>query len=130
MVFAAMLRGVAVPIVHAHEHMPSAPISASGDVAVVATDCDPASHAAATDAAVDAACDGMTHQHASTKSKPGSERTAKICSGDGLCCGVLLSLEAAAAAAPDKYMPESVRIVTPAGVEPAGLDRPPSRLSV
>ena len=127
MAVAAIVRGFAIPVVHAHEHMPLAPVSANSDAAALGTDCDPASHAAATDTAVDAACADMTHEHPSEKSK---EHTAKVCSGSGACCGVLLTVDTRKSAAPDKYMPESVRALVLAGVQPAGLDRPPSFNSI
>jgi hypothetical protein len=123
MAFAAVLRGVAVPVVHAHEHMPLAAVSADSEVAVAGTGCDPASHATAPDDAVATACDGMTHEHPSEKSEG---HTAKICSGSGACCGVLLTLDPQVTSAAAKYTPESIRALNLVGVQPAGLDRPPS----
>lgn len=127
MAVAAVLQGFVVPIVHAHEHMPLAPAAATSDAAVVDTSCDSASHSTTTDAALDVACGGTTHEHAPEKSKG---HTAQGCSGNGACCGVLLGLQAAASAAPDKYTPDNDRTLTLFGVEPAGLDRPPALLSV
>lgn len=127
MAFAAVFRGVAIPIVHAHEHMAPAPVHAVAGASAADAACDPAGHGASS-AAADEACDSIAHEHAPDPSKAKPDSGA--CSGNGACCGVVLSLDTPSATAPAKAEAERARIVPLTGVAPVRLDRPPSRSSV